>query len=130
MLLKNYSRAIVVFCILLILLVKYIIRPYVHIPGAVQVMVDIAPNLFGSFMLPFGISWLLGGYFKIQAIIDLKRICLLSLIVIIVNEYLQLISVFGRTFDYLDIIASFISTAAAYFMYNRLAFRIRLAKEA
>lgn len=129
MLLKNYSRLIVVFCILLILMIKYIIRPYAHVPGTVQVIVDIAPNLFGSFMLPFGISWLLGRYFTIQAI-DLKRICLLCLVVIIVNEYLQLISVFGRTFDYLDIIASFISTATAYFMYSKLAFSIRLTKDA
>jgi hypothetical protein len=129
MLLKNYYRAIVVFCILLILIIKYVIRPHVHIPGGLQVIVDIAPNLLGSFMLPFGISWLLGRYFRIQTLLDLKLVCLLCLTVIIVNEYLQLINVFGRTFDYFDILASFISTATAYFVYARLAFNIGLADQ-
>jgi hypothetical protein len=129
MLLKNYSKAIIVFCILLILVIKYVIRPHVYIPGGLQVIVDIAPNLLGSFMLPFGVSWLLGRYFRIQGMIDLKLICLLCLVVIIVNEYLQLINVFGRTFDYFDIIASFISTATAYFIYARLEFSARLADQ-
>ncbi|CAN5839903.1 hypothetical protein BH10BAC2_BH10BAC2_34730 [soil metagenome] len=129
MLLKNYAKAVIVFCILRIIMIKYVIRPHVHIPGGLQVIVDIAPNLLGSFMLPFGVSWLLDRYFRIQALIDLKLVCLLCLVVIFVNEYLQLISVFGRTFDYFDIIASFISTATAYFVYARLAFNIRLADQ-
>lgn len=125
--LKNYSRAIVVFCTLLILAIKYVIRPHVHIPGGLQVIVDFAPNLLGSFMLPFGVSWWLGRFFRIQVLVDLKLICLLCLLVIMVNEYLQLINVFGRTFDYFDILASFVSTATAYFVYAKLAFNIRLA---
>lgn len=129
MLLKNYSRAIVFFSILLILIIKYIIRPHVHVPGGVQLIVDIAPNLLGSFMLPFGVSWLLGRYFRIQTMIDLKFVCIFCLVIIIVNEYLQLINVFGRTFDYLDIIASFVSTATAYFVYASLAFNVKLAGE-
>ncbi|CAN5272974.1 hypothetical protein BH11BAC6_BH11BAC6_14300 [soil metagenome] len=121
---KNYSRFIFNTCVILIITVKLFIRPYVHVPAFFQIVVDTLPNLLGSFCLPFGASWLLQKYFRLQNLNQLKLACLLSLGLVICNEYLQLIDVFGRTFDYFDIIASFIGTFASYFVYARLIFKL------
>jgi len=42
---------------------------------------------------------------------------------VIVNEYLQLIPYFGRTFDYLDIVFSVIGTWLGYLVFSRIMIR-------
>jgi glycopeptide antibiotics resistance protein len=52
----------------------------------------------------------------------LKITCTFGLLLVIINEYLQLIPVFGRTFDYLDIFASFLGASIGYIVFARLMF--------
>jgi glycopeptide antibiotics resistance protein len=45
---------------------------------------------------------------------------------LVINEYLQLIAVFGRTFDYFDIFFSFAGLSLSYFVYGRLMRKMQL----
>jgi len=114
------SAFIFLACVVLIIAVKIFIRPYVHVPATLQLLVDTLPNMLGSFCLPFGASWLVKKYFRLQTLMQLKQACLLGLLLVVCNEYLQRISIFGRTFDYFDILASCIGALASYIVYARL----------
>lgn len=118
--LKNISKWTVIAGTLLIWTVKFIIRPFVHIPHSLKPFVGFAPNLVGSFLLPFGACWFFQRFFKLQTQIDLIFTCCFGLLLVIINEYLQLIPVFGRTFDYLDILASVAGAFIGYFVFARL----------
>ena len=111
-----------IFCTgaLLIYAVKFIIRPYVPVPGIAQPLIDVFPNLCGTFLLPFGAVLFLHRYFPLQGVQQLRMVCISGLALVIVNEYLQRISIFGRTFDHLDIAASLIGTMAGYAIFNRM----------
>ena len=63
--------------------------------------------------------------FRIETSYDLRMVCLLGMGMLIVNEYLQRIPLFGRTFDYNDIIFSSIGLMSAYFIFSRLQQRFR-----
>jgi hypothetical protein len=106
--------------------IKWGIRPYFHFAEPLNYFFGIAPNLLGSFLLPFGAYWLLGKYINLFSAIQFKLFCVLMFLLLIVNELLQLIPVFGRTFDYNDITASAIGLAAAYLFCSKFLFR-RLA---
>lgn len=91
---------------------------------------NIAPNLLGSFLIPFGAYWFFSGcnflvarVFKIETSYDLRLVCLLGFGMLIVNEYLQLIPFFGRTFDYNDILFSSVGLLASSFVFGRLRSR-------
>ncbi len=120
---KTSSRQIVIAGTLIIWAIKFIVRPYIFIPYWLTPLTGISPNLIGSFLLPFGACWFFQRYFRLESIQDLKITCLFGLGLVIVNEYLQLIPVFGRTFDYLDILASFIGVGIGYFVFARLMAR-------
>jgi hypothetical protein len=64
--------------------------------------------------LPFGATWLLQKYIDLRNMFLLRWFCVICFLLLVVNEYLQLIPVFGRTFDYYDILAS---AAGLYFSY-------------
>lgn len=106
MYLKTLSKWIVIAGTLMIWIVKFIIRPFVQVPHIVKPLVGFAPNLIGSFLLPFGACWFFQRVFKLETKAELTFTCAFGLLLVIINEYLQLIPVFGRTFDYLDIFAS------------------------
>lgn len=108
MTLRNYSKWLVIAGTLFIWMIKFIVRPYVPVSVFVQPFVDVAPNLIGSFLIPFGACWIFKKYFKLENLQQLRMTCLFGLLLVIVNEYLQLIPFFGRTFDYLDILSSFV----------------------
>lgn len=108
MYLKHISKWVMIAGTLLIWGVKFIIRPFVHIPGACKLLCGIAPNLVGSFLIPFGACLFFQRFFRLQNQRDLSFTCLFGLLLVIINEYLQRIPVFGRTFDYLDIVSSVI----------------------
>ena len=123
MYLKNISRIIVIAGTLLIWAVKFLLRPFVHIPYLLKPLVGVAPNLIGSFLLPFGACWFFQRIFRLQNARDLRITCLIGLMLVIVNEYLQLIPFFGRTFDYLDIAFSFVGAGLGYIAFTRLMLR-------
>lgn len=119
MYLKKISRLIVIMGTLLIWTIKFIIRPFFHIPHELKALVGFAPNLIGSFLLPFGACWFFQRFFKLQTEADLRFTCGFGLILVIINEYLQLIPVFGRTFDYLDILFSVVGVFFGHFVFAR-----------
>jgi hypothetical protein len=104
--LKHVSKWVVISGTLLIWSVKFLLRPFVHIPVSLKPFVGLAPNLVGSFMLPFGACLFFQRFFRFENTKDLAFACSFGLLLVIVNEYLQRIPVFGRTFDYLDILSS------------------------
>lgn len=93
---------------------------------------NIAPNLLGSFLIPFGAYWFFSGrnflvarVFKIETPYDLRLVCLLGFGMLIVNEYMQLIPFFGRTFDYNDILFSSVGLLASSFVFGKIQSRKR-----
>src|ERR1044072_3372377 len=108
--LQRLCRWIVITGTLIIWLVKFGLRPYYDLGQPANFFLGIAPNLFGSFLIPFGAYWFFSGrqfliarLFRIHSIADLRSVCLIGFAMLVVNEYLQLIPFFGRTFDYFDI---------------------------
>jgi glycopeptide antibiotics resistance protein len=83
-------------------------------------VVGFTPNLIGSFLLPFGACWLFQRFFRLQTTADLRFTCSVGLLLVIINEYLQLIPVFGRTFDYLDILFSVVGVVIGYHVFAKL----------
>ncbi len=118
--LKSVSKWIVITGTLLIWTVKFIIRPFVHVPDVMKPLVGFLPNLIGSFLLPFGACWFFQRYFKLQTPADLIYTCSFGLLLVIINEYLQLIPVFGRTFDYLDIFSSVAGVFCSHLVFAKL----------
>ena len=125
--LKRTSKKIVITGTLIIWAIKFIIRPLHLFDEPAKFFLGIAPNLFGSFLIPFGAYWFFSGrnfllarVFRIQSMYDLRLVCLMGLGMLIINEYLQLIPFFGRTFDYNDILFSSVGLMASYFTFGRI----------
>jgi hypothetical protein len=125
--LKQVSKRLVLTGAILILAIKFIIRPLYLVDDSVKFFLGIAPNLFGSFLVPFGVYWFfcrsgfsIARIFKIQSPYDLRIVCLIGLGLLIINEYLQLIPYFGRTFDYFDIAFSAVGLTTAYFVFGKI----------
>ena len=129
MYLKQFSRTFVIVGTLLIWAIKFLVRP-LHLWEEGNFFLGIAPNLMGSFLIPFGAYWFFSGrnylvarIFKIQSAYDLRLVCLMGFGMLIVNEYLQMVPFFGRTFDYNDIIFSLVGLAVSQFVFGRLQHR-------
>jgi hypothetical protein len=117
---------------LVIWTIKFIIRPLHLFDDPARFFLGIAPNLFGSFLIPFAAYWFFSGkdflvarVFRIQSMYDLRLVCLMGFGMLIINEYLQLIPFFGRTFDYNDIIFSSIGLLASHFVFGKIQSRKR-----
>lgn len=115
---------------LIIWAIKFVIRPLGLFDDPVRFFLGIAPNLFGSFLIPFGAYWFFSGrnfliarVFRIQSAYDLRLVCLMGLGMLIINEYLQLIPFFGRTFDLFDIVSSMVGLLTSYFAFSRVQLR-------
>lgn len=128
--LKQISKWFVIAGTLIIWAIKYFIRPMQVFDASTRFFLNIAPNLLGSFLIPFGAYWffyrnffLIARVFKIDCLYDLRIVCLLGFVMLIVNEYLQLIPFFGRTFDYNDILFSSVGLMASCFVFARLQTR-------
>ncbi|MCE3283367.1 MAG: hypothetical protein K0Q66_2104 [Chitinophagaceae bacterium] len=124
--LRTVSRWVVIAGTLLIWTVKFVIRPYIHIPAAWKPVFGMAPNLIGSFLLPFGACWLFEKIFGMKTYRELRIASWFGLILVVINEYLQLVPFFGRTFDYLDILSSFFGVFLGYLSYSWLMVRMEL----
>jgi hypothetical protein len=125
--LKSLSKRLVITGTLIIWLIKFLIRPLHLAPSSFDFVLGIAPNLLGSFLIPFGACWFFGGrYFMVARIFktttayELRQVCLLSFGLLILNEYLQKITFFGRTFDPFDILFSAVGLTVSYFVFGRL----------
>lgn len=125
--LKQISKHLIISGTLIIWIIKYMLRPLDLFDEPGRFLMGVAPNLLGSFLIPFGAYWFFSGknfliarIFKIQSAYDLRIVCVLGFGMLVVNEYLQLISIFGRTFDYYDILFSSIGLLSAYYVFNKL----------
>ncbi|MEI2755884.1 MAG: hypothetical protein V9F46_05425 [Chitinophagaceae bacterium] len=125
--LKRISKHLIISGTLIIWIIKYILRPLDLFDEPSRFFMGVAPNLLGSFLIPFGAylffsgkNFLIARIFRIQSSYDLKMVCLLGFGMLVVNEYLQLMSIFGRTFNYFDILFSFIGLLSAYFVFSKL----------
>ena len=123
--LKQISKNFVIIGALLIWAIKFFIRPF-HVWDDARFFFGIAPNLFGSFLIPFAAYWFFSGrnfliarIFRIESAYDLRLVCLMGLGMLIVNEYLQLITFFGRTFDLYDMLFSFVGLAVSNYVFRR-----------
>ena len=128
--LKQISKRLFIIGTLIIWTVKFIIRPLHLFDEPVTFFLGIAPNLFGSFLIPFTAYWLFCGrnyllarIFRIRSIYDLRLVCILGFGMLVVNEYLQRIPFFGRTFDYNDIIFSSVGLLVSYFVFGKIQSR-------
>lgn len=129
--LKGISKWIVIAGTLIIWSVKFAIRPYYNYDESTNFFLGIAPNLLGSFLIPFGACWFFSGrefllarIFRIHSLNDLRMVCVMGLGMLVVNEYLQLIPLFGRTFDYFDIVFSIAGLTASYFVFAKIHTRV------
>lgn len=111
---RKYSKQAVITGTLIIWAIKFIVRPYFFVPENLSLIIGVAPNLLGCFLLPFGACWILNDFLDMENISSIRLACISTLILVIINEYLQLIPAFGRTFDYFDILASFAGVFAGY----------------
>jgi hypothetical protein len=130
--LKQVSKWFVIIGTLFIWTIKFVIRPLHLFDDPVRFFFNVAPNLFGSFLIPFGAYWFFSGrnfllarIFRIQSSDDLRLVCLMGFGMLVLNEYLQLIPFFGRTFDYNDILFSSVGLMASYFVFGKIQSRIR-----
>lgn len=123
MLLKKASRRMMIAGTLLIWSIKFLVRPFVFIDPAFRPLIGLAPNLIGSFLLPFGACWFFQRIFRLETTTDLDITCCFGLLLVVINEYLQLIPVFGRTFDYLDIISSVVGVFFGHLYFKKLITR-------
>ncbi len=125
--LKQISKWIIIAGTILVWAIKFVVRPLHLFDDPTRFFLNIAPNLLGSFLIPFGAYWFFSGrnflvarLFKIQTLYDLRLVCLLGFGMLLVNEYLQLIPFFGRTFDYNDIFFSSVGLLVAYFSFGKI----------
>ncbi len=130
--LKQISKWFIITGTLVIWAIKFIVRPLHLFDDPTRFFLNIAPNLLGSFLIPFGAYWFFSGrnyliarIFKIETSYDLRLVCLLGFGMLIVNEYLQLIPFFGRTFDLNDIFFSSVGLLASHFVFGKLQTRKR-----
>ena len=128
--LKKISKRIVIIGALFIWTVKFGIRPFFIFDLPVKFFLGIAPNLMGSFLIPFGAYWffneryfLVARIFHIRSFADLRSVCLVGFGLLVINEYLQLIPFFGRTFDFFDILFSLVGLTISYFVFSRLYYK-------
>lgn len=131
--LKYISKWFVITGTLVIWLIKFIIRPLHLFDEPLKFFLGIAPNLFGSFLIPFAAYWFFSGrnfliarVFRIQSPYDLRLVCLLGFGMLVVNEYLQQVPFFGRTFDYNDILFSSVGLLLSCFVFGKLSRRYQL----
>lgn len=126
MYLKQISRTLIITGAFIIWAIKFFVRPF-HVWEGGKFFLGIAPNLLGSFLIPFGAYWFFSGrnffiarIFRLQSAYDLRMVCLLGFGMLIVNEYLQMIPFFGRTFDYNDIFFSSVGLMVSHFVFGKL----------
>ncbi|HEU4576061.1 MAG TPA: hypothetical protein VFS36_13745 [Chitinophagaceae bacterium] len=128
--LKRISLWCLITGTLIIWTIKFIIRPFHLYDHSFQLLLGVAPNLLGAFLIPFGACWFsskekirFSKFFRVTSLTDLRLLCLVGFVLLVINEYLQLIPVFHRTFDYLDILFSAVGLTVSYIVFGKLLSR-------
>ena len=131
--LKQISKRFVITGTLVIWFIKYILRPLQLFDDPIRFFLNIAPNLLGSFLIPFGAYWFFCGknylvarIFRIECPFDLRMVCIIGFGMLVMNEYLQRIPFFGRTFDYNDIIFSSVGLITSCFVFGKVQQRYQV----
>lgn len=131
--LKQISKWFVITGTLIIWFIKYFLRPLQLFDDPTRFFLNVAPNLLGSFLIPFGAYWFFSGknylvarIFKIESSFDLRMVCIIGFGMLVMNEYMQLIPFFGRTFDYNDIVFSSVGLVASCFVFGKIQNRYQL----
>ena len=134
--LKQISKWIVIAGAIIILVIKSVIRPLQLFGDPLRFFLNIAPNLLSAFLVPFMAYWFFSGrdfmiarIFRIQSAYDLRQVCLLGFLFLVINEYMQQFPVFGRTFDLNDILFSSLGLAFSWFIFGRLLQRREFGAE-
>ena len=122
MTLKYFCKYTLISGAVIIETIKWVIRPSFNFSQPTKFLMGVAPNLLGSFLLPFGCYWLLNRFINLHDDKQLRLFCLISFGLLLINETLQMVPVFGRTFDYNDIAASAIGLIASYFFCSKFLF--------
>jgi hypothetical protein len=120
---KSFCKYTVITGAIIIMVIKFVIRPYYHFAQPAKYLMGIAPNLLGSFLLPFGCYWLLDKFINLHSAKQFKWFCRVCFVLLVINEMLQLVPVFGRTFDYNDITASAAGLVSAYSLCSKYLFK-------
>jgi hypothetical protein len=125
---RKHSIYVVVAAIAATISVKLAIRPLYYELPVVGFLLGIAPNFISAFALPFLLHCLPAMRIRpVSAMLDvltpskLRLCCALGFGLLVINEVFQLASVFGRTFDYYDILFSAFGLAGGYFVFSRMA---------
>lgn len=103
----------------LILIVKFIIRPFILVPPSFSLFRDVAPNLISAFLIPFGADLFLKKWISMGEKRVVFLVCLGGLMIITLNELAQLFPVFRRTFDYYDLAFSIIGVGLGYLIFTK-----------
>ncbi len=116
---QQNKRWILIIGFALIMLVKFVIRPFVAIHSGLYLYRDVAPNLISAFLIPFGADLFLKRWILLIEKRVVFWICASGLLIIVLNEMAQLIPVFRRTFDYFDLVFSLIGVSIGYLVYTK-----------
>lgn len=111
---RTSCKWITIVGILCIWTVKWVVRPYFHFNAVITFLLGITPNLLGSALLLTGAVWIFTRYIYAGESLMLRWFCMVCFLLLVINEYLQLIPFFGRTFDYYDILASALGLYISY----------------
>lgn len=125
--LRDISKRLLIVGIMVIWIIKLVIRPFFDMQEGLNFISGVAPNLIGSFLVPFGAFWLYthpgffnGRLLRFSFCSDPRIVCFFGFTLIVINEYLQLLPLFGRTFDYFDIVFSAIGLFLSYYTFTLL----------
>ena len=125
--LRKICKRIVITGTLVIWIIKFLVRPYISMDDNWQFLSGIAPNMLGSFLVPFGAYWLYthrnffnGQLLRFDFFSDNRIVCFTGFTLVTINEYLQLIPLFGRTFDIYDLLFSAVGFIFSYYSFHVL----------
>lgn len=131
---RKLIKKIIITGVLMIWFIKFIVRPYVPLEGIAEFTAGIAPNFLGSLLVPFVAYWLYthpqffnGRLLRFYFFSDTRIVCLTGFSLALVNEYLQLIPFFGRTFDYYDLVFSAFGLVLSFYCFSFLQKRLSAA---
>lgn len=125
--LRTVSKWVLVAGILCIWLVKLVVRPLLPLGEVTGFLMGVAPNFIGAFLVPFAAYWLYthprffnGRLLRFSFCSDPRYVCSFGFVLGAVNEYLQLLPIFGRTFDYNDLFSTILGLILANFCFSSL----------
>jgi ABC-type protease/lipase transport system fused ATPase/permease subunit len=110
---RRQAKYFFVVGLLLMITIQYIIRPAYHHHNWLKVVLGFSPNLLSAAFIPV-LFFVIGG--KMLPKVSMKSLLALHIIIaglLCMYELLQMITVFGKTFDYLDLLATIIGTAVS-----------------